>query len=398
MHTNNTKEQTFTKDQMDTILEEASKEERWLQKEEILFFLETQNNHINQKLLEAASKLRYKYFSNKVQIHIINNIRNGTCPEDCGYCAQMEKWIKNKKGETKSIPVYAYKSEEEILEEARSAWEKGAYRYCLVSAGRGPNTSQLEFLLPIIRRLKQLYPRLELCLSAGLVHDIDHAHLLKEAGLDRYNHNLNTSSDHYAKICSTHSYEDRIQTLNTMQKAGVQLCSGLIAGMGESNEDLAQVLLELASKKIASIPINFFIPIKSHRVSNAQTLQPSKCLRILAIARLLNPRCEIRLAAGRELYLADHLKEALSCANSLFVSGYLNVRGSDAQETYAALENFGYEIDQKSSQGLTKQALKNQALKKQDLIKNSKESFIIEESLQESFPESFPENFPEKIV
>ena len=313
-------------------IDELAKEKANFIKEEIVFLLENKDSFLLSYLLKAASLLRHKYFTNRVQLHIINNIRNGYCPEDCHYCAQRTD------SEAETIPSYSYKSEEEILEEAHAAWSSGAYRYCLVSAGRGPSKTNVARLTKILASIKAKYPDLELCLSAGLVHNPEDASKLKEAGLDRYNHNLNTSAKHYKNICSTHSYQDRVNTLKTMKKAGIDLCSGMIVGMGESTGDIADLLLYFSQQKIASIPINFFIPIASHSVKNNEKLRSNKCLCILALTRLMNPSSEVRLAAGRELYLADHMQEALLAANSLFVSGYLNVKGFGCRGDHIALK------------------------------------------------------------
>ncbi len=288
-------------------------------------------------LLDIAEVPRVRHFQNRVQVHILNNVRNGYCPEDCGYCAQ-------RKGSEAPIAAYGDKSEAEILEEARRANESGAYRYCMVFSGRGPGAAQVRRVANLIRTIKEKYP-LSICLSAGILNDPALAAELKAAGLDRYNHNLNTSRAHYNMICTTHDYEDRLQTLQTMRAAGVELCSGVIAGMGEARADLVEVAFELQGVAAPSIPVNFFLPTPGHAVKEPVALSGEDCLRILCMFRLVNPRAEIRMAAGRERYLAGRQAEALRVANSLFVSGYLNVRGSPAAETYAMIQKAGYMIE-----------------------------------------------------
>jgi biotin synthase len=294
------------------------------------------------RLLTIAALPRERHFGRRVQVHILNNVRNGYCPEDCGYCAQ-------RKDETAAeIPAYAAKSEAEILEEARVAYESGAYRYCLVSAGRGPAEKSAERLADLIRRIKAEYP-LQICLSAGIIKNPEIAQTLKAAGLDRYNHNLNTSREHYDAICSTHDYDDRLTTLQLMAGAGVSLCSGVIVGMGESSADLVNVAADLARLGAPSIPVNFFLPVPGHAIEKPSALTPEYCLRALVLFRLMNPRAEIRMAAGRELHIGALQARALEAANSLFVSGYLNVKGSDAAETYAMIEAAGFEVDASDS-------------------------------------------------
>ena len=294
-------------------------------------------------LLQLAAIPRERHFGRGVQIHILNNVRNGYCPEDSGYSAQRRE---EKAG---PIPSYAAKTDEEVFAEARRAFESGAYRYCMVTAGRGPNKKSVERFATLIKRIKTDFPGLQLCLSAGILKDPALAEQLSEAGLDRYNHNLNTSREHYGDIASTHTYEDRIDTLSTMRGAGVSLCSGVIVGMGESPADLVSVALDLRKHRVPSIPVNFFLPVPGHAVRDISKLTPDYCLRALAMFRLTNPDAEIRMAAGRELHLKGLQGQALQAASSLFVSGYLNVQGSDAADTIRMIYESGYEVDAANS-------------------------------------------------
>ena len=190
------------------------------------------------------------YFQNEVQLHILNNAQNGYCPEDCGYCAQASS-------ATTDIEAYPLKPDAEILEEAKRAYESGAYRYCIVLSGRGPSPKRVSHLADLIHTVKTHYP-IEVCLSAGLI-DMESAYILKAAGLDRLNHNLNTSEAHYPNICSTHTYQDRMETLQAAQTVGLACCSGVIVGMGEETDDLIQVAKSLRQLKVASLPVNFFL-------------------------------------------------------------------------------------------------------------------------------------------
>ena len=177
-------------------------------------------------LLNAAYQVRKTYFRNTVQLHILNNAQNGNCPEDCHYCVQA-------KTATTDIESYSLKPESEILAEAERAYQAGAYRYCLVMSGRGPSPKRVAHLARLIQKVKARYP-IEVCLSVGLLNETA-ARTLKAAGLDRLNHNLNTSESHYPKICSTHTYQDRMDTLQAAQMVGLACCSGVIVGMGEKN-------------------------------------------------------------------------------------------------------------------------------------------------------------------
>jgi biotin synthase len=293
-------------------------------------------------VVHTASIPREKYFGKKVRIHILDNIKNGHCPEDCGYCAQ-------RKNGNSGIQEFSLKSQEEIFQDAIKAKESGAYRFCMVTAGTGPSEKSILSLSSTIKRISEELG-LKVCLSAGLL-DSEKAGFLKEAGLDRYNHNLNTSESHYGEICTTHTYNDRIQTLSAMNNAGVGLCSGAIVGMGESNEDLVEIAFKLKELKVISIPINFFIQVSGHAIKNPGNLTPEFCIRILSMFRLVNPDSEIRVAAGREGHLRSLQSLSLFVANSLFASGYLNVKGSDIQQTVQMIGDSGFEVEWESSEG-----------------------------------------------
>lgn len=286
-------------------------------------------------LLQAAYEVRKKFTGNDVMIHILNNAQNGHCPEDCHYCVQA----KTSKAE---IHEYPLKSDDEILAEARHAYEKGAYRYCMVFSGRGPSLKRLEHLSRLIRKIKSIYP-LEICVSAGLL-DEEKAVVLKNAGLDRLNHNLNTSQHHYPQICTTHAYTDRIGTLKAARGAGIGLCSGVIIGMGETAADVVEVALTLRAMNVESIPVNFFMPLKGVALSEKPNLTPEYCLRVLCLYRFLNPKAEIRIAAGREFYLGSMEVMALYPANSLFLDGYLNAQGKERLRTLKMIQEAGFTV------------------------------------------------------
>lgn len=278
-----------------------------------------------------AVREREHYCGKEVLIHILDNIQNGRCAEDCGYCAQRRS--------ASGVETYPLKSDTAIFEDARRAKETGAYRFCMVSSGTGPSKNTTERLAKLIHRISTELA-LKVCLSAGAV-DKDKAQILAEAGLDRYNHNLNTSDKHYDAICSTHTFGDRLQTLTHLAEAGVGLCSGVIVGLGESMGDLIDVAYALKKIRAASIPVNFFIPVPGHRINYPTELTPEFCLRVLIVFRLVNPDSEIRLAAGREGHLRTLQAMALMVANSLFVDGYLNVKGSKMEATLALIHDAG---------------------------------------------------------
>ena len=287
-------------------------------------------------LLQAAFEPRRAKFGKKVMVHVLNNVQNGLCPEDCGYCSQ------NKDSEA-AIRKYAMKSDEAILADAARAAESGATRYCMVFSGRGPTVDRARRIGELIREIKRQHP-IEVCLSAGLMGD-EHAAILAEAGLDRLNHNLNTSERRYGAITSTHSYADRVATLSAAKRHGIESCSGMIVGMGEESRDIVEVAFKLRELEVPSIPVNFLIPIAGNQVQHDGSLTPDRCLRALCLMRFVNPAAEIRVAAGREGHLRSLQALSLYPANSLFVDGYLTTKGDPVAETYAMIRDAGFEVD-----------------------------------------------------
>jgi biotin synthase len=269
-------------------------------------------------------------------VHVLNNVQSGQCSEDCGYCSQS-------RDSKAAVREYPMKSDEEIFAEAEKAARAGASRYCMALAGRGPSLARTRKLAGLIRGLKQRYP-MEVCLSVGIL-DEQRAQILSEAGLDRLNHNLNTSEARYQEICSTHDYADRIATLAAAKRHGLQPCSGLILGMGESSADAVEVAFALRELEVPSIPVNFLIPIEGNPVVSDGSLTPERCLRALAMMRLVNPRAEVRVAGGREGHLRALQPLALWPANSLFVEGYLTTRGDAVLDTYRMIREAGFELE-----------------------------------------------------
>lgn len=287
-------------------------------------------------LLACAGAVRRHFHQLDVSIHMLDNVRNGACPEDCGYCGQS-------KISDAPLKPYKLKSAQQILDEAAAAKASGAWRFCMAMSGRGPDDSDIEKMCEVVRQVKAM--GLRTCLSAGLI-DREKAGRLAEAGLDRFNHNLNTSRKHYPQICTTHTYDDRIASLHALRDAGVGLCSGMIVGMRESHEDVVSVAYELRELGAESIPVNFLLPIEGNPVnqpmSGDRPLSPEYVLRVLCMMRLVNPTAEIRIAAGREAHLRSMQALALWPANSLFMDGYLLSEGDDATATVRMILDAGF--------------------------------------------------------
>lgn len=286
-------------------------------------------------LLDAAYQVRKAHHGQEVAVHIINNAQNGFCPEDCHYCAQAKTSQAN-------IEEYPLKPDHEILAEAKNAYEKGAFRYCMVFAGRGPSPKRVEHLAGLIREIKARFP-IQVCVSAGIMNE-EATKKLKIAGLDRLNHNLNTSEKNYPNICTTHTFQDRINTLQSAKNVGLEMCSGMILGMGEDTKDIIEVAMTLRQLKARSIPINFLVPIEGNKLKETSALSPEHCLRVLCLFRFLNPDCELRAAAGREGHLRSLEVLALYPANSLFLDGYLNTKGSSRAKTLQMIKDAGFTV------------------------------------------------------
>ena len=286
-------------------------------------------------MLNAAFEVRKEYFGNEVKIHIINNVQNGYCSEDCRYCVQS-------RDADSEINEYPMKSDEEIVAKAKNAYENGAYRHCMVFSGKQLSKKRAKHLSILIREIKSKYP-IQVCVSHGQL-DKEKALILKEAGLDRLNHNLNTSRRYYPQICTTHIYEDRIATLKNAREAGLQICSGVIVGMGETADDIFETACTLRDLKIESIPVNFFIPIKGVKLDIKPNLSPAYCLRVLCLYRFLNPEAEIRVAAGWEIYFRSMQVLAFYPANSMFMGGYLNTRGKSRIFILQMIKDAGFKI------------------------------------------------------
>jgi len=286
-------------------------------------------------LLAATYRVRHRYWGNEVQFYSLRNAKSGLCPEDCGYCSQS-------KISSAGIPKYRFNDEATLLESARLAAENKSRTFCIVAAGRGPTDRELEHVVAVVRKIKSTLP-LNICCCLGLLTP-DQARQLAEAGVDRVNHNLNTSRRYYPEICSTHTFDDRLETLQAVRDAGMELCSGGIVGMGETHADVVDLALTLRKLSVESIPVNFLHPIDGTPLANQRDLNPRECLRMLCLFRLTNPESEIRVAGGRELHLRWLQPMALYAANSLFVSDYLTTKGQTPEDDCRMIEDLGFVI------------------------------------------------------
>jgi biotin synthase len=288
------------------------------------------------KLLEAAYTLRTKHKGNMVSIHLLTNARSGNCSQNCTYCAQS--------GQAKTdIDTYELITYEKLVKDGYLVKEKKLARHCIGLSGIRFSDQEILAFADEIKRLKK-ETNTPVCCSIGFLTK-EQAMILKEAGVDRINHNLNTGRKYYSNICTTHTYEQRIANILMLKEIGFELCCGGIVGLGEKPEDVVDMLFEIRDINPKAVPINFLIPIKGTALEHQSTakLTSEYCLKVLCLARLLNPQSDIRCAAGRELYLKGKEKWMFYAVDSVFASGYLTAGGESIDSTIKIIEEAGFE-------------------------------------------------------
>lgn len=287
-------------------------------------------------LLYGAFKIRKHYYGKKVKLNMIISAKSGFCPEDCGYCSQSSK-------STAPIEKYPFISKEEIMAGAKVAFENKIGTFCIVASGRGPTRKDVRVVAEAVEEIKEMYG-LKVCGCLGLLKD-EQAEQLKAAGVDRYNHNLNTSERHHDYITTTHTYKDRINTIETVKRHGISPCAGAIIGMKETKQDVVDIARALRNLDADSIPINFLHAIDGTKLEGTNELNPRYCLIVLALFRFMNPTKEIRISGGREVNLRSLQPLGLYAANSIFVGDYLTTQGQEQNKDYLMLEDLGFEIE-----------------------------------------------------
>lgn len=318
----------------DLFAEKALRGER-LTMEEGLAVLEADDDELL-PMLHAAFQVRKTYFGKKVKLNLIINAKSGLCPEDCGYCSQS---ILSKA----PISKYPLLEKDVLVDGARKAMELKAGTYCIVASGRGPTGRELDQVVEAVKEIKSTMP-MKICACLGLLSE-EQAVRLKEAGVDRYNHNLNTSAGNFANITTTHTYDDRVNTVEKVKASGMSPCSGCIVGMGETNAEIVEIAYALRELDADSIPVNFLNSIPGTPLENNRELNPRKCLKVLALFRFLCPTKEIRVSGGREVNLRSLQPLGLYAANSVFVGDYLTTEGQEATADHRMIEDLGFEIE-----------------------------------------------------
>ncbi|MFW5833527.1 MAG: biotin synthase BioB [Pseudomonadota bacterium] len=289
----------------------------------------------NDLLFQAQTVHREHFDPNAVQVSTLLSIKTGACPEDCKYCSQSARYDTGLERE-RLLPL------DEVRVAARRAREKGASRFCMGAAWRNPTDTQLERVIDMVRVVKET--GMEACVTLGMLKP-EQASRLKEAGLDYYNHNIDTSAEYYDQVITTRSIDDRLETLDHVREAGINVCSGGILGMGESREDRASFLTTLANleRPPESVPLNMLVRIPGTPMADVPALDPIEFIRTIAVARIMMPSSHVRLSAGRE-----GLSEAIQAwcffagANSIFYGEkLLTTENADAEADEAMFAKLG---------------------------------------------------------
>jgi biotin synthase len=242
------------------------------------------------------------------------------------------------------VPEYPLVAADAIVDGALRARALQAAVYCVVTSGRGPTAPELDVLCAAAREIRRRAPGLRLCFSLGALADAD-ARRLREAGADRFNHNLETSERRFPEVCTTHAFADRVATVRAVKRAGLHACCGGIVGMGERDEDVADLAFALRDLDVDSIPVNFFNPRPGTGFADLPAISPSRALKALALMRLVNPTKDIRAAGGREAVLRSMQPLSLHAASSIFIEGYLTTPGQGYDADRRMIADAGFEID-----------------------------------------------------
>jgi biotin synthase len=288
------------------------------------------------ELLHSAYLIRHRHYGNKVKLNMIINTKSGLCPENCGYCSQSSV-------STAPIAKYRMVDKESIMQGAEKAYNLNVGTYCIVASGRGPSNKEIDQVVSAVEEIKERF-NLTVCACLGLLKP-EQAKKLKEAGVDRYNHNLNTSENHHESITTSHTYQDRVNTVEIVKQQGISPCSGVIIGMKETKQDVIDMARSLKALDADSIPVNFLHAIDGTPLQGTDELNPRYCLKVLCLMRFINPSKEIRISGGREVNLRSLQPLGLYPANSIFVGDYLTTEGQESTADHQILKDLGFEID-----------------------------------------------------
>lgn len=312
-----------------------------LNREEALALTQIQGQDNILRLCAAANQVREACCGNKVDLCSIINVKSGNCSENCSFCSQSA----HHPGQ--ESPIYGLKSSEEILAQAKAAEAAGAKRFCLVSQGRGPKYSspksqEFDQILETVRQITE-QTNIKPCCALGEVTP-EQAMQLREAGVTRYNHNLEASENFYPEVVTTHTWHDRVETIKNLKAAGIQACTGGIVGLGETWEDRVDLALSLRDLEVESVPINFLNPREGTPLGNCDRIDPYDALKTIAIFRLILPQQILRYAGGREAIMGDLQDLGFQAGmNAMLVGHYLTTLGQPPEQDQAMLQALGLE-------------------------------------------------------
>jgi biotin synthase len=286
-------------------------------------------------LFQYAHNVRKKFRGNNVDLCSIVNAKSGACPEDCSFCAQSAQ-------SSTHAAVYPLVDKNKIIDAAAAAKQHGVRRFCVVTSGKRPTSKELTDICGFISEIRSL--GLLPCATLGML-DEDHLRQLREAGLHRYHHNLETSEAFFGEICTTHTYRDKIRTIEAARSSELSICSGGIFGLGESWEDRIEMAFALKALDVDSVPVNFFSPISGTPLGTQELLNPIEALKVIAIYRLILPDREIRVCGGRPLTLRDlHSHIFFAGADGMLLGNYLTTSGRDPEDDLRMIRDLGLEI------------------------------------------------------
>jgi biotin synthase len=287
------------------------------------------------KLFSAAGRIRGRYRGSRVDLCSIINAKSGACSEDCSYCAQSSK-------SNAGVPVHPLMNESVVLEKAGEAKDAGVRRFCIVTSGRKVGKGELKEISSMIGKVRGL--GLLPCATLGLLEK-DELSLLRDSGLERYHHNLETSERFFPEICSTHTYADKIRTIEAAKSLGLSLCSGGIFGIGESWQDRIEMAQTLRALNVDSVPINFLIAVKGTAMEGKVPLHPFDALKIISLYRFALPQKEIRVCGGRRQILGEFNSMVfMAGADSLLTGNYLTTAGTPYDDDLRLIRQYGLEV------------------------------------------------------
>lgn len=297
------------------------------------FLLANQNDYV--ELYKKADMLRQHVHGNTFDLCSIINAKSGKCSEDCKFCAQSSHY-------PTEIEEYSLVDIEEAVSQGIDNQNNSVKRYSLVTAGKSVQLSQLKGLGKIYKRLGET-TTLELCASMGML-DVKKAEYLYSVGVRRYHCNLETSRSYFANVCTTHTWQEKVDTIKIAQDTGMDVCSGGILGLGETVEQRIELALELRELNILSIPINILSPIPNTPFADVPPLTITDVIKSIALFRFINPKAIVRLAGGRNQFNDDQYQCFLAGANGAIVGNYLTTKGNDLQEDLKAISNMGFDF------------------------------------------------------